>query len=69
MTDGNSHEQGENIISASSGGILYSLPTICASHGLILIDWCTCAALSPGDKAFKTYFSPVGKGYRSIARR
>lgn len=41
----------------------------CAEYRLILVDWCMCEALVPGDELFREYFLPSGRGYRSIARR
>lgn len=46
-----------------------NMEEFCAAHRLILVDWCMCEALVPGDELFREYFLPSGHGYRSIARR
>jgi hypothetical protein len=45
------------------------LEAFCDGNRLVLVDWCMCQALMPGDELFMEYFLPAGRGYRSIARR
>ncbi|MDQ7826173.1 MAG: hypothetical protein RDV48_25445 [Candidatus Eremiobacteraeota bacterium] len=45
------------------------IENFCVAHRLVLVDWCFCQAMVPGDEPFRAYFSPSGKGYRSIGRR
>ncbi|MDQ7826895.1 MAG: hypothetical protein RDV48_29115 [Candidatus Eremiobacteraeota bacterium] len=45
------------------------LEDFCRAHRLVLVDWCFCEALLPQEEGFRTYFSPSGRGYRSIGRR
>jgi len=46
-----------------------ALETFCDGNRLVLVDWCMCQALVPGDGQFMEYFLPAGRGYRSIGRR